>query len=148
MAEVVRDGNSNCNSSPTFLFGVWGHPRIPRVGEEATTVRESGNQHDRFTVVVLEDKTLCTVSSESLVFVGRPGPLCSLHWWFSARFSTISEAEHPSGACCSLKYSFHLSLFFFKSPLATYILLCIIIFLMLCHSLCCLNFYFCVTSCK
>ena len=44
----------------------------PHVGEEATTVRESGNQHDRFTVVVLEDETLCTVSSESLVFVGRP----------------------------------------------------------------------------
>ena len=28
---VVRDGNSNCNSSPTFVFSVWGHSRVPRV---------------------------------------------------------------------------------------------------------------------
>ena len=47
-------------------------------------------------VVVFKDETLCTVSGESLVFLGHPGPLCSLRWWFSARFSTISEAEHPS----------------------------------------------------
>ena len=66
---VVRDGNGNRNSSPTFLFSVCGHPRIPRVsriwtprvGEKATMVREPGNEHDRFAVAVLEDKTLCTV---------------------------------------------------------------------------------------
>ena len=28
---VVRDGNGNCNSSPTFVFSVWGHLRIPHV---------------------------------------------------------------------------------------------------------------------
>ena len=30
---VVRDGNGNCNCSPTFLFSIWGHPRIPRVSK-------------------------------------------------------------------------------------------------------------------
>ena len=30
---VVKDGNSNRNSSPTFLFSVWGHLRIPRVSK-------------------------------------------------------------------------------------------------------------------
>ena len=45
------------------------------VGEKATTVRESGNENDRFPVAVLEDETLCTVCGESLVFLGRPGPL-------------------------------------------------------------------------
>ena len=48
---------------------------MPHVGEKATMVRESGNEHDRFIVAVLEDGTLCTVSSESLVFLGCPGPL-------------------------------------------------------------------------
>ena len=33
----------------------------PHVGEKATTVREPGNEHDRFAVAVLEDETLCTV---------------------------------------------------------------------------------------
>ena len=82
---VVTDGKGNCNSSPTFLFSVWGHPgyhvyqRIwtPHVGEKATTVhvRESGNEHDQFAVSMLEDEMLCTVSGESLVFLGCPGPL-------------------------------------------------------------------------
>ena len=41
----------------------------PHVGEKATTVRESGNEHDQFAVVVLEDETLCIVCGESLVFL-------------------------------------------------------------------------------
>ena len=57
------------------------------VGEKATMVKEPGNEHDRFAVVVLEDETLCTVGhlmrkesaiitvcGESLVFLGRLGP--------------------------------------------------------------------------
>ena len=68
MAEVVRDGIGNRNSSPTFLFSVWGHP-----------VRKSGNEHDQFAVAVLEDETLCTASGDSLFFFlilfGRSGPL-------------------------------------------------------------------------
>ena len=62
---VVRDGNGNCNSSPMFLFSVWGHPRnhvyqriwTPHVGEKekATTVREPGNEHDWFALAVLEE---------------------------------------------------------------------------------------------
>ena len=31
------------------------------VGEKATTVREPGNEHNRFAVAVLEDERLCTV---------------------------------------------------------------------------------------
>ena len=80
---VVRDGNGNRNSSPTFLSSVWGHLRIPRVSKNMDTScmrksnngKRSGNKHDWFAVVVLEDETLCTVSGESLVFLGRPGPL-------------------------------------------------------------------------
>ena len=52
----------------TFLFSVWGHPRITHVSKntdtscrrKATMVREPGNEHDRFAVAVLEDETLCT----------------------------------------------------------------------------------------
>ena len=73
--------------------------RTPHVGEKATMVRESGNEHDRFAVSVLEDEMLCTVSSELLVFLGRPGPLFVRFVGGSALGSMISEAEHPSGAC-------------------------------------------------
>ena len=46
----------------TFLFSVWGHPRITHVSKnmdascrrKATMVREPGNGHDQFTVAVLE----------------------------------------------------------------------------------------------
>ena len=50
-------------ATTTFLFSVWGHPRIPRMdtSEKATMVREPGNKHDRFAVAVLEDEMLCTV---------------------------------------------------------------------------------------
>ena len=48
---------------------------MPHIGEKATTVRESENEHDQFAVAVLEDET-CTVSGESPCrFFGRPGPL-------------------------------------------------------------------------
>ena len=42
---VVRDGNSNCNSSPMFLFSVWGHLRILRVSKnmDASCRRKSNN---------------------------------------------------------------------------------------------------------
>ena len=63
---VVGDGNGNGNhnSSPTFLFSVWGHLWISHVSKnmdascrrKATTVREPGNKHDRFAVVVLKDE--------------------------------------------------------------------------------------------
>ena len=72
----------------------------PHVGENAATERiwtphESNNgkgirkRNERFTVAVLEDETLCTVSSESLVFflvVQDHSGSRSLRWWFSARF--------------------------------------------------------------
>ena len=34
---VVRDGNGNCNSSPTFVFSIWGHPRIPHISKNMNT---------------------------------------------------------------------------------------------------------------
>ena len=42
---VVRDGNGNGNSSPTFLFSIWGHPRIPHVSKnmDASCRRKSNN---------------------------------------------------------------------------------------------------------
>ena len=70
------------------------------VGEKATTVGKSGNEHDQFAVAVLEDETLCTVSSESLVFCCFFGRHLFVHFvGGSALGSTISEADHPSGAC-------------------------------------------------
>ena len=45
---VVRDGNGNCNSSPTFLFSVWGHQRIPRVSKNLdTSCRRKSNNGKR-----------------------------------------------------------------------------------------------------
>ena len=42
---VVRDGNGNRNSSLTFLFTIWDHPRIPRVSKnmDASCRRKSNN---------------------------------------------------------------------------------------------------------
>ena len=42
---VVRAGNGNRNSSPTFLFSVWGHLRIPRVSKntDSSCRRKSNN---------------------------------------------------------------------------------------------------------
>ena len=45
---VVRDGNGNHNSSPRFLFGVWGHPKIPRVSKNMeASCRRKGNNGKR-----------------------------------------------------------------------------------------------------
>jgi len=41
-------------------YHVYQRIRTPHVREKATTVREPGNEHDRFAVAVLEDETLCT----------------------------------------------------------------------------------------
>ena len=99
----VRDGNGNRNSSPTLFFTVWGHPRIPHVskktphvGEKATTVRESGNEHDRFTVAVVKDKTLCIVCGESLVFLVIQDLSLFILLVVQCSVSMISETEHPS----------------------------------------------------
>ena len=86
----------------------------PHVGEKATTVREPGNEHDRFTVAVLEFTTLCTVGHFFLV-------MQDLCLFASLVISTISEAEHPSG---SFQSSLHYSLLpvfviLFKICLAT-----------------------------
>ena len=42
---VARDNNSNHNSTPTFLFSIWGHPRIPLVSKNmnASCRRKSNN---------------------------------------------------------------------------------------------------------
>ena len=42
---VVRDGNGNRNGSPTFVFGIWGHPMIPRVSRnmDASCRRKTNN---------------------------------------------------------------------------------------------------------
>ena len=68
---------------------IWMH----HVGEKATTVGKSGNEHDQFAVAVLKDETLSTVSGESLVFLlfFWSTSLCSLRWWFSARFHDIGS---------------------------------------------------------
>ena len=91
MATALREPQQQFH----VLFSIWDHPRIPCVSKNmdascrrkaTTAVREPGNEHDRFTVAELEDETLCTVSDDSVVFLGCPGPFCLLRWWFSARF--------------------------------------------------------------
>jgi len=46
---VVRNGNGNCNSSPMFLFSVWGHLRTPRVSKNmnASGRRKSNGKETR-----------------------------------------------------------------------------------------------------
>ena len=45
---VVSDGNGNRNSSPTFLFSVWGYPRILRVSKNMdTSCRRKSNNGKR-----------------------------------------------------------------------------------------------------
>ena len=48
------------------------------VGEKVTMVRKSGNENDQFAVAVLEDKTLCTVSSFFFFLVVRDLTLFTL----------------------------------------------------------------------
>ena len=86
----------------------------PHVGKKATTVREPGNEHDRFTVAVLEFTMLCTVGHFFLV-------VQDLCLFASLVIFMISEAEHPSR---SFRSSLHYSLLpvfaiFFKLWLAT-----------------------------
>ena len=48
-------------SASGLIRGYHVYQRIwtPHVGDKATTVREPGNEHDRFAVAVLKDETLC-----------------------------------------------------------------------------------------
>ena len=132
---VMRDGNGKHNHGPTFLFSVQDHPRIPHVsknmgtphvGENAITVREPGNEHDRFAVAALKDERLCTA-------------------WFSARF--LRYWKQSILRELSLQYSF-LPVFAIFLRLASLLDTFHRHFLIMCHSLCCLNFYSCVTSHK
>ena len=108
---VVRDSNGNPNSSPTFLFSIWGHPKIsqyhiyqriwmPHVGEKVTTVKEPGNEHGWFAVeFAIDHYSLWRVAC----FLARLGPLF-------VRFvggSALGFHDIGSGSFGSLlKYSF------------------------------------------
>lgn len=72
----------NFFSVPGIIRGYHVYQRIwtPFVGEKATTAREPGNEHDHYTVAMLEDETLCTVghlpreiSREYSFFIRRGG---------------------------------------------------------------------------
>ena len=91
---VARDGNSNHNSSPTFLFSVWVHPRIPRVSKnmDASCMRKSNGQRIRKRTWPIHSSSVREQNVvHSLRWVARfswssTTSLCSLRWWFSARF--------------------------------------------------------------
>ena len=150
---VVRDGNSNSNSSPTFLFSVCGHPRIPHVSKnmDASCRRKSNNgkrTRKRTQLTRFEHgNAICNVQ-----FLPRTATLHrNIYYTTSWLFHDIG-----SGASFgSLLNQFAILIFAcLCSPrLATgqifivVFLLCVI-FLMLHHSLCCLNFSSCVTSHK
>ena len=76
MAKATATAVPHSFSSSGVIQGYHMYQKIwtPHVGEKVTTVRKSGNEHDQFAVVVLEDET-CTGRSESLIFLGRAGPL-------------------------------------------------------------------------
>ena len=68
----------------------------PHVGEKATTVREPGNEHDRSASnAVMESNTQQNNFYPRLPHFIQISTTLLL---VLARFSTISEAEHPSGA--------------------------------------------------
>ena len=108
---VLRDGNGNCNSSPTFLFSVWGHPRIPHLSKnmDASCRRKSNNgKRTRKRTRLIRFKCGNAIRNR-IMFNFYPGLLhfIQISTTLLASFSMISEAEHPSGAYwSSLQYSF------------------------------------------
>ena len=99
---VVRDGNGNRNSSPTFLFSICGHLRIPRVSKnmDASCRRKSNNgkRTRKQTRPIRFERG--NAIRKGIMFNFYPGLLYFIQISTTASFSTISEAEHPSGACC------------------------------------------------
>ena len=63
MATATTTAVPHSFSASGVIRGYYVYQRMwmPHVGEKATTVKEPGNEHNRFTVAVLEDKTLFTV---------------------------------------------------------------------------------------
>ena len=108
---VARDGNDNRNSSPWFFFRVCGHPRIPRVSKnmDASCRRKSNNgkrtRKQTWPIRFERGNAICI----EILLNFYPGLLhfIQISTTLLASFSTISEAEHLSGACwSSLQYSF------------------------------------------
>ena len=82
MATATETADQHSFAVPGVIRGYHMYQRIwmPHIGEKATTVREPGNEHDRFAVAVLEDEMLCTVghlpreiSKECFFFIRRGG---------------------------------------------------------------------------
>ena len=114
---VVRDGNGNCNSSLTFLFTIWDHPRIPRVSKNMNALgrRKSNNgkrTRKRTRPICSSGARGWNVVNSWKLFIPRSSrtSLCSLCWWFSTRFPQYQKRNILRGACwSSLQYSSCLS---------------------------------------
>ena len=105
---VVRHGNCNCNCSPTFLFSIWGHPRIPRVQYGHLRKSNNGKRTRKRTRPIRSSGAQGrNVVHIWTLFLGHPGPLF-VHFVGGSALSIvmISEAENPLGTRCSLQYSF------------------------------------------
>ena len=108
---VLRDGNGNHNSSPTFLFSICSHPRIPRVSMNMdTSCRRKSNNGKRTRKRTRPIRFECSNAIRNgIMFDFYPGLLhfIQISTTLLASFFTISEVEHPSVACwSSLQYSF------------------------------------------
>ena len=88
---VMRDGNGNHNSSPTFYFSVWGHPRIPRVSKNMNALcRRKSNNGKKTNTTDSQQRCLrmkrCAQLDNFSSQVIQDLFLFWLLWWFSARF--------------------------------------------------------------
>ena len=107
---VVRNGNGNHNSSPTFLFSVCGHPRMPHVSKnmDASCRRKSNNgKRTRKQAQPIRFECGNPIHNE-IMFNFYPGLLhfIQISTTLLASFSTISEVERSRACCSSLQYSF------------------------------------------
>ena len=120
---VVRDGNDNRNSSPTFVFSIWGHLRI-RVSKnvDASCRRKSNNgkRTRKWTRPIRFECGNAIKIHNGIMFdfyPGLPHFIKISTTLYTSLVSTILEAEHPSGACwSSLQYSFSLVFAIFFTP--------------------------------
>ena len=99
---VVRDGNDNWNSSPTFVFSIWGHLRI-RVSKnvDASCRRKSNNgkRTRKWTRPIRFECSNAIKIHNRIMFdfyPGLPHFIKISTTLYTSLVSTILEAEHPS----------------------------------------------------
>jgi len=136
---------------PTFLFSVWGHPRIPSVSKNMdASCRGKSNNGKRIrkrTQPIRFKRGNAIEIRNRIMFYFYPGlpHFIQISTTLLARFQRYRKWSilwQLVEVVCNTH--FHLS----PVSLLHLALATCVIFLMLRHSLCCLNFYFSITSYK